>query len=291
MIGKLEDEYKGQWPRHLLKLTHAYNSTRSAITSYSPHFLTFRQWPGLPIDFVFPIHEVMGTLRLVDSYVADLITAPRKAFKVAQNMTQTEALRLKRRCNQKVLTVTLNKGDVVLMRNDQFVGKRKLKDHWGDKVCTVCNQVHVNVPMYIIKNQRGQRQTLHQNWLFLIEKVDPEADWQVAVRLFNVASTQIGSEVQHWEMFKASTPPIEIQACAASPLSICCPRCSRIETSRTYNSCLQSITSHLCWMVVQQRVRARVFCCVNANKIPFWGNAKWVSSWPWSLVAARQQRL
>ena len=23
MIGKLEDEYKGQWPRHLLKLTHA----------------------------------------------------------------------------------------------------------------------------------------------------------------------------------------------------------------------------------------------------------------------------
>ena len=105
----------------------------------------------------------MGTLRPVDSYVADLITALRKAFKVAQNMTQTEALRLKRRCNQKVLTVTLNKGDVVLMRNDQFVGKRKLKDHWGDKVCTVCNQVHVNVPMYIIENQRGQRQTLHQN--------------------------------------------------------------------------------------------------------------------------------
>ena len=34
MIGKLEDEYKGQWPRHLLKLTHAYNSIRSAITSY-----------------------------------------------------------------------------------------------------------------------------------------------------------------------------------------------------------------------------------------------------------------
>ena len=35
-------EYKGQWPRHLSKLTHVYNSTRSAITSYSPHFLMFR---------------------------------------------------------------------------------------------------------------------------------------------------------------------------------------------------------------------------------------------------------
>ena len=26
MTGKLVDEYKGQWPRHLSKLTHAYNS-------------------------------------------------------------------------------------------------------------------------------------------------------------------------------------------------------------------------------------------------------------------------
>ena len=95
MIGKLEDEYKGQWPRHLSKLTHVYNSTRSTITGYSPHFLMFGQWPRLPIDFVFPTHEVMGTLRPVDSYVAEWITALRKAFEVAQNLTQTEALRQK----------------------------------------------------------------------------------------------------------------------------------------------------------------------------------------------------
>ena len=44
------------------------------------HFLMFGQWPRLPIDFVFPTHEVVGTLRPVDSYVADLITALRKAF-------------------------------------------------------------------------------------------------------------------------------------------------------------------------------------------------------------------
>ena len=123
----------------------------------------FRRWPWLPIDFVFPMHEVMGTLRPVDSYVADLITALRKAFDVAQNMTQMEASRQKRRYDQKALTVMLNKRDVVLMRNDQFVGKRKLKDHWGDEVYTVCNQVDMDVPVYVIKNQQGQRQTLHQN--------------------------------------------------------------------------------------------------------------------------------
>ena len=27
MIGKLEDEFQGQWPKHLSKLMHAYNST------------------------------------------------------------------------------------------------------------------------------------------------------------------------------------------------------------------------------------------------------------------------
>ena len=153
MIGKLEDEYKGQWPRHLSKLTHAFNFTRSTVTSYSSHFLMLGQWPRLSIDFIFPTHEVMGTLRPVDRCVADLIAALRKAFEVAQNMIQMEALRQKRRCDQKALTVTLNKGDVVLMRNDQFVGKRKLKGHWGDEVYTVCNQINVDVPVYTIKNQ------------------------------------------------------------------------------------------------------------------------------------------
>ena len=55
--------------------------------------------------------------------------------------------------------------------------------------------------------------------LFLIDTVDPEADLQVAVRLFNVASTQIGSKAQHQEMSEASAPPIEIQEHAACPLS------------------------------------------------------------------------
>ena len=32
MIGKLEDGHKKQWPRHLAKLTHAYNLTRSLVT-------------------------------------------------------------------------------------------------------------------------------------------------------------------------------------------------------------------------------------------------------------------
>ena len=43
----------------------------------------------------------MGTLRLVDNYMAELITALKKAFEVAQNMTQVEALRQKQRYDQR----------------------------------------------------------------------------------------------------------------------------------------------------------------------------------------------
>ena len=105
----------------------------------------------------------MGTLRPVDNYVTELISALRKAFKVTRNMTQMEALRQKWRYDQKTSRVTLNKGEVVLVINNQFVGKRKLKDHWGDEVYTVCDQVDVDVPVYVIKNQQGRRQTLHWN--------------------------------------------------------------------------------------------------------------------------------
>ena len=36
MIGKLASDKKAQWEQHLPKLLQAYNSTRSAITGYSP---------------------------------------------------------------------------------------------------------------------------------------------------------------------------------------------------------------------------------------------------------------
>ena len=110
------------------------------------------------------------------------------------------------------MTVTLNKGNVVLVGNDQFVGKRKLKDHWGDEVYTVCDQVDMDVPVYIIKNQLGRRQILHQNQLLLVKRINPEQDRQIAARLFKIASTQIGCEVPHQKMYKASTPLIEVQA-------------------------------------------------------------------------------
>ena len=54
MIGKLSKDQKADWLKHLPELVHAYNSMRSAITGYNPHYLMFWCWPHLPINFYFP---------------------------------------------------------------------------------------------------------------------------------------------------------------------------------------------------------------------------------------------
>ena len=41
MIGKLAADKKAQWEQHLPELLQAYNSTQSAVTEYSPHYLMF----------------------------------------------------------------------------------------------------------------------------------------------------------------------------------------------------------------------------------------------------------
>ena len=53
MIGKLSKDWKVDWPKYLPELVHAYNSMRSAITGYSPHYLMFVHWLLLPINLYF----------------------------------------------------------------------------------------------------------------------------------------------------------------------------------------------------------------------------------------------
>ena len=76
MIGKLGEDKKAIWPSHLAEIAHAYNSTRSAVTGYSPHYLMFGQWPRLLVDFIFPTigsNEAPtreASARSVDVYIA-----------------------------------------------------------------------------------------------------------------------------------------------------------------------------------------------------------------------------
>ena len=54
LIGKLDEDKKSCWLKHLPKLLMAYNSMCSAVNGYSPHFLLFGRRPRIPVDYLFP---------------------------------------------------------------------------------------------------------------------------------------------------------------------------------------------------------------------------------------------
>ena len=54
MIGRLSQDEKANWPKHLPELIEAYNGMRSAITGYNPHYLLFGYCLRFLIDLNFP---------------------------------------------------------------------------------------------------------------------------------------------------------------------------------------------------------------------------------------------
>ena len=84
MIGKLDEEKKAHWSEYLPELLLSYNSTHSAVTGYSPHFLFFGRRPRIPVDFQFPtIRDLPHNAKLEES-VADLQKRLKEAFEMAR---------------------------------------------------------------------------------------------------------------------------------------------------------------------------------------------------------------
>ena len=54
MIGKLEEDKKVCWSKHLPELLMTYNATCSTVTRYSPYYLLFGRRPRIPVDYLFP---------------------------------------------------------------------------------------------------------------------------------------------------------------------------------------------------------------------------------------------
>ena len=65
-------------------------------------------------------------------------------------------------------TVQLVPGDVVLMKNDAYQGKQKVKDQWSETEYVVVHQVADGVPAYEVKDEAGNVKTVHRNRLFLV---------------------------------------------------------------------------------------------------------------------------
>ena len=168
MIGKLLCDKKAQWKQHLLELLQAYNSIQSAVTGYSPHYLMFGRQPHLPVAYYFPTVSAYECSRHVPAYVTEVQRHFKEAYAEAHLQTNCKAEKQKCYYDRATSTVQLVPGDVVLMKNDVYQGKHKVKDRWSETEYVVVCQVTDGVPAYEVKDEVGNVKTIHHNWLFLV---------------------------------------------------------------------------------------------------------------------------
>ena len=101
----------------------------------------------------------------------------KEAFTVARCLTSEEVARQCCYYDRKAGAVALQPGDVVMVRTDGFVGKRKVKDRWEDGGFIVESQLE-DWPVYKVKcptsddRQKPKYQILHRNRLLLVTDED-----------------------------------------------------------------------------------------------------------------------
>ena len=177
MIGKLEEDRKACWSKHLPELLLAYNVTCSAVMGYSPYYLLFGRRPRIPVDYLFPtLHDSPHQTKMEVSVVA-MQKRLKEAFTVARCLISEEVARQCCYYDCKAGAVALQPGDVVMVFTNGFVGKRKVKDCWEDGGFIVKSQLE-DCPIYKVKcptsdeRQKPKYQILHRNRLLLITDED-----------------------------------------------------------------------------------------------------------------------
>ena len=177
MIGKLEEDKKACWSKHLPELLLAYNATCSAVTGYSPYYLLFCRGPRIPVDYLFPtLHDSPHQTKMEVS-VAAMQKRLKEAFVVARHLTSEEVGKQCRYYDCKSGAVALQPGDIVMVRTDGFVGKWKVKDQWEDGGFIIESQLE-DWPVYTVKcptsddRWKPKHRILHRNRLLLLTNED-----------------------------------------------------------------------------------------------------------------------
>ena len=177
MIGKLEEDRKACWSKHLPELLLTYNATCSTVTGYSPYYLLFGRRPRIPVDYLFPTLCDSPHQTKMEVSVVAMQKRLEEAFTVARCLTSEEVARQCRYYDRKAGAVALQPGDIVMVRTNGFVGKRKVKDRWEDGGFIVESQME-DWPVYKVKcptsddRQKPKYWILHRNCLLLITNED-----------------------------------------------------------------------------------------------------------------------
>ena len=93
LIGKLDEDKKACWSKHLPKLLMAYNSMGLAVMGYSPHFLLFSRRLRIPVNYLFPTLRDMPHKSKLEESVGLHQKRLKEAFAMARQLTSKEAAR------------------------------------------------------------------------------------------------------------------------------------------------------------------------------------------------------
>ena len=177
MLGTLSEEEKSDWKSYLGCMTHAYNCTKHASTTYSPYFLMFGRHPRLPIDVEFglPKHNC-GDNSSKSRYVQKLKRRLNYALKKASKYSDQQAQKYKSSYDKSIKGSQLQEKDIVLVKVVAHKGRHKLQDKWEPEDYVVIEQPIAGTPVYKVQPVNGGNiRTLHRNLLLpLGVKLEPD---------------------------------------------------------------------------------------------------------------------
>ena len=177
MLGTLSEEEKSDWKSYPGCMTHAYNCTKHASTTYSPYFLMFGRHPRLPIDVEFglPKHNC-GDYSSKSRYVQKLRRRLNYAYKKASKYSDQQAQKYKSSYDKSIKGPQLQEKDIVLVKVVAHKGRHKLQDKWEPEEYVVIEQPIAGTPVYKVQPVNGGNiRTLHRNLLLpLGVKLEPD---------------------------------------------------------------------------------------------------------------------
>ena len=177
MLGTLSEEEKSDWKSYLGCMTHAYNCTKHASTTYSPYYLMFGRHPRLPIDVEFGLNKPnCGDNSSKSRYIQKLRRRLNYAFQKASKYSDQQASKYKHSYEKSVKGPQLHVNDLVLVKIVAHKGRHKLQDRWEPEEYVVIEQPIASTPVYKVKPVNGDNvRTLHRNLLLpLGVKLEPD---------------------------------------------------------------------------------------------------------------------
>ena len=179
MLGTLSEEEKSDWKYYLGCMTHAYNCTKHASTTYSPYYLMFGRHPRLPIDVEFGLPKSnSGDNSSKSRYVQKLRRRQNYAFQKATKVANQQANKYKSSYDKIIRGPQLQEKDLVLVKIVAHKGRHKLQDKWEPEEYVVVEQPIADTPVYRVQPVTGGNiKTLNRNLLLpLGVKLEPDYD-------------------------------------------------------------------------------------------------------------------